>query len=247
MRALPPGRAGSAPAAGPQGAEDPSSPKREDAEELARVRHVQRRERNNAMVPRVTMNGAIRLWSPAIHSPGHRRSPARTGAGNGPRDGRPWARPASDAAFSAIMARSRRKRHRANGEIDAARDDDKGHPERDDPGVGDLPDDVEQVLPLQKKGSAARRRWRGWRALRRPRSALFPPAARRPGSRSCCRTRRRPCQVISRAPVTASPSSSPTMRPSRMTALGAHADDLFQLARDQDERGSLRGEIARKR
>jgi hypothetical protein len=52
--------------------------------------------------------------------------------------------------------RADKGRHRPDREIDAAADDDKGHPQGDDPGVRDLAQDIEDVLHLEKIGTEDR-------------------------------------------------------------------------------------------
>ncbi len=43
--------------------------------------------------------------------------------------------------------------HGTHGEIDPRRDDNEGHPQTDDPGIGNLPHDVDEVSGLQKIGA----------------------------------------------------------------------------------------------
>ena len=45
----------------------------------------------------------------------------------------------------------------AHGQVDAAGDDDEGHAQGDDAGVGNLPQDVEEVLGLEEVGTQGRR------------------------------------------------------------------------------------------
>jgi len=47
--------------------------------------------------------------------------------------------------------------HRADGKVDSARDDDEGHAQRDDSGIGNLFQYIEDILELEEIGTCDRR------------------------------------------------------------------------------------------
>ena len=102
-------------------------------------------ERKIAMVPRVTMKGAI---LPLVTRKPFRAPRLRPGGSTCRPPGRCHDGPGrTQRQFRQRMPHGGDEgRHRADGEVDAAADDDEGHAQRDDPRVGDLAQDVEEVL-----------------------------------------------------------------------------------------------------